>query len=127
MSGTESPNFYQQHDYKVLPPEATDTESAAKFWNAVPPMMENVINSVVVFPEDHEAVERSHDGTIKIEGYAVPQGEHGPIVKVEVSCNNGASWTEARLGSKYKWSWVLWEVNIPVETGKRIRIFPGDR
>lgn len=123
ISETESPNFYQQHDYKVLPPEATDAESAAKYWEKVSPMMENVINSVVAIPADGETVEQNHDGTITIKGYAVPQGEHGPIDKVEVSCDGGNSWTEARLGPSQRWSWVLWEADVLVEPGNGIRIF----
>ncbi len=124
VAETESPNFYQKHDYKILPPDATDAESADKYWDAVPPMMENVINSVVVVPdEDDSTVERSRDGTITIKGYAVPQGEHGPVVMVEVSCDQGATWTKARLGSTKKWSWVLWEAIVPVELGEGRRIF----
>ena len=34
----DSKNFYQQHDYKILPPEATDKQSAEKFWDKVDPM-----------------------------------------------------------------------------------------
>lgn len=123
VAETETCNFYQQRDYKVLPRDATDTESAAKFWEIVPPMMENVINSVVIVPNDDDIIERSNEGTITIKGYAVPQGEHGPVVKVEVSCDDGASWTEARLGPKQKWSWVLWEADVRVDPGDGVRIF----
>ncbi|KAK5250291.1 hypothetical protein LTR96_011685 [Exophiala xenobiotica] len=105
VAETETSNFYQQRDYKVLPPDATDTESAAKFWETVPPMMENVINSVVIVPNDDDTIERSDEGTITIKGYAVPQGEHGPVVKVE------------------KWSWVLWEAVVRVDPGDGVRIF----
>ncbi|KAF7189933.1 putative sulfite oxidase, mitochondrial [Pseudocercospora fuligena] len=47
----ESQNHYQQRDYKVLPPEATDAESAEKYWDSTPAIMEMPVNSVIAWPE----------------------------------------------------------------------------
>ena len=123
VSTKESPNFYQQRDYKILPPNVTDKGSAAKYWDKVPPMMDNVINSVVAVPEDEETVKRSPQGTISTKGYAIPQGDGGPVVKVEVSTDNGETWTEAKLGPATRYSWVLWEAVVAIERGKGKRIF----
>ena len=123
VSHKESSNFYQRHDYKILPPEAKDAESAKQFWDKVPPMMDNCINSVVADPEDNETVKRKADGTIRIRGYAIPQANQGPVVKVEVSTDAGRTWQQAKLGPATRYSWVLWEAVVPIATGKGIRIF----
>ena len=123
VSTKESSNFYQHHDYKILPPDATDAESAAKYWDKVPPMMDNCINSVVADPEDNETVKRRPDGTIRVRGYAIPEGDQGPVVKVEVSTDAGKTWHEAQLGPATRYSWALWEAQVPIAIGKDLRIF----
>ena len=128
VSQKESPNFYQQHDYKILPPDATDSESAAKYWDKVPPMMDNCINCVVLAPEDDETVKLGAAGTINVKGYALPQGSDGPVTKVDVSADGGKNWKRARIvddgGDKAsKWSWVLWEADVEVEKGENRSIF----
>ncbi|OJJ49042.1 hypothetical protein ASPZODRAFT_149999 [Penicilliopsis zonata CBS 506.65] len=109
----ESTNFYQQHDYKILPPEAVDTFSAEKFWARVPAMAEMPINSVVALPEGEVVV----SSLIEVKGYAVPQGDSGPVTGVQVSMDEGKTWIEARLDesqARSKWCWVLWTAQIPV-------------
>ena len=127
VSEDESPNYYMQHDYKVLPPEAKDKESAEKFWGKVDPMIDNVINCVVGMPVNDETLERTSDGKFKIKGYAVPQGASGPVIKVEVSTDEGRNWHEASIGAggqdRNKWAWVLWEIEMPMEKGEGRRIF----
>ena len=127
ISQRQSPSFYQQHDYKILPPDASDSESAAKYWDKVPPMMDNCINSVVLAPEDNETVARSPAGTICAKGYAIPQGADGPVTQVEVSTNGGKTWKRANINDGgdmgSKWSWVLWELEIEIEKGENMRIF----
>lgn len=123
VSDKESPNFYMQRDYKVLPPEAEDMDAAEAYWDKTPPMMDNCINSVVADPEDDETVVRGVDGTIKVRGYAVPQGDAGPVRRVEVSADGGKIWVDAKLGPASKYSWVLWEADVKVEKGEGLRIF----
>lgn len=133
VSTSESPNFYQRHDYKVLPPEVTDTESAEKYWDKVPPMEDNPINSVVANPEDGEAVKVDEHGRLKVKGYAVPGGSGGPIVEVEVAVvppekqlqkNDEVRWVKANLGPASRWSWVIWEAElVDVPKGEGMRIF----
>ena len=117
----ESQNHYQTHDYKVLPPDAIDAETAQKFWDITPAIQDMPINSVIAKPESGENVELSKDGTVTVEGYALPQGDQGPVVRVEVSADDGQSWLDADLhqGNGQKWCWVLWRANVRLERGKR--------
>ncbi|KAI9690675.1 MAG: hypothetical protein M1820_009909 [Bogoriella megaspora] len=124
----ESSNFYQQHDYKVLPPEAKDSESAKPYWDKVPALQEMPINSVVAVPQTGETVMLNDDGTLTVKGYALPSGENGPIAKVEVSIDDEKTWVEAELinssenGVSSKWSWTLWKCNLTTTPGDGKRI-----
>lgn len=116
----ESPNFYQQKDYKVLPPEAVDTDAAEKYWSSTAPMYDMPINSVVGVPMDNETVYLSSSGVVHVKGYAVPHGVDGPITRVQVSTDNGKSWVDAKIGNddqQGKWCWVLWEVFVCMQPG----------
>ena len=134
----ESPTPYHQHDYKILPPEAVDAESANGFWDKVPPMCNMPINSVVGIPKSASEVATDADGMVTARGYALPAGGDGPIKKVEVSGDDGKTWTKAELdfGSYVKpeeletqegrrivkWAWCLWKAKIKVERGQGRRI-----
>jgi sulfite oxidase len=124
----DSMNFYQQHDYKILPPEATDWESAENYWHQVPPMMDMPVNSIIGIPEDGDTIKADENGLVEARGYALPHGREGPIRKVEVSGDGGKSWTDADLSfggygdleseesrRKIKWAWCLWRAKVKVE------------
>ncbi|KAI4154113.1 MAG: hypothetical protein LQ340_001890 [Diploschistes diacapsis] len=117
----ESENFYQRRDYKVLPPEAVDQEAAKTFWDRTPSLMDLPINSAVGKPVTGDRVARDGEGMVEVRGYALPGGEDGPVVKVEVRVDRG-EWQEAQLERGVeggKWSWVLWKWRGVVEPGKR--------
>ena len=116
----ESQNFYQTHDYKILPAEATDAEKAKRFWDVTPAVQEMPVNSVIIEPKDESTLQRSDDGTITIQGYALPSGDDGPVVKVEISVDGGSSWTDAELlhhPREGKWSWMLWKARLHMPAG----------
>ncbi len=122
----ESPNFYQQYDYKQLPPEAQDQQSAKKFWSMTESMMDNPINSVIALPRSGSFVKRDENNMILIKGYALPKGSCGPIVKVEISIDDGKSWMEADLDyggfdlvdwKSIRWSWCLWSIKVQMNKG----------
>lgn len=118
----ESQNFYQQHDYKILPPEASTWAIAEDFWHRYPAMQAMPINSVVAIPSDGETVQLSSRGLIETKGFAVPDGDHGPVVRVEVSADDGHTWYDAELdneGKHAKWSWVLWRATVPATSDCR--------
>ncbi|KAK5009324.1 hypothetical protein LTR28_001604 [Elasticomyces elasticus] len=121
----ESPNHYQQRDYKVLPEDATDAESAAPYWDKVPALQDMPVNSVVAVPANGATVALSPQGMVEVKGYALPGGESGPVTKVEVSGDDSRTWTEAKLLSHPddgKWTWKLWEAMIGLEPGSGKRV-----
>lgn len=126
----ESDSYYQQHDYKVLPPEADTKEKAEEWWGKVEAIQEMPVNSVVAVPKPDSKVELGEDGTIEIKGYALPSGADGPIVKVEVSIDGGETWkeadfvkTDADKEAELKWAWTLWQTKVKVEKGMGITIY----
>ncbi|KAI9822582.1 MAG: hypothetical protein M1827_000301 [Pycnora praestabilis] len=122
----ESRNYYQQHDYKILPPEATDAEEAKKFWHTVPAIQNMPVNSVIASPQSGDIITLSANGTTEIQGYALPEGDHGPVAKVEVSVDEGKTWADAEIvdGSegRRKWCWVLWKASVKLEKGSLRRV-----
>lgn len=127
ISDKESPCFYQQHDYKVLPPEAVDAATAEKYWVLCPSMLEMPINSCVAYPTSESTITLPSSGMVEVLGYAVPQGHHGPVIRVQVSGDEGKTWVDAHLedggetGSR--WTWVLWNASVKMERGKGKKIF----
>lgn len=122
----ESPNYYQQHDYKILPPEADSKENAEKWWAKMPAIQDMPVNSVIGVPKMDAKVERDGDGQIEVKGYALPSGADGPISKVDVSVDGGESWVNAELFGDYesaekdadlKWAWCLWTAKVKIEKG----------
>lgn len=127
VADKEFPCFYQRRDYKILPPNAVDSETANKYWDSTPAMLDMPINSTVSSPVSDTMVSLDAAGYIEVRGYAVPHGDQGPVVRVQVSGDEGASWTDAeiedgrRQGSK--WSWVLWRARIKLQKGKQRKTF----
>jgi sulfite oxidase len=122
---TESINYYQQHDYKVLPPEADCAEKAKEWWGKVPAIQGMPVNSVIGVPKQDSRIQRDENECIEVKGYALPAGDDGPVVRVEVSTDGGATWTDAELlgrrdagQGELKWAWCLWKAKVKIEKGK---------
>ena len=125
VQAEESSCFYQQHDYKALPPEATDKQSAEKYWPITPALQAMPINSVIVEPANEATVELPADGLLTVCGYALPSGDHGPVSKVEVSVDEGTTWQQAEMipGQQIgTWTWALWTTQVRLERGRNRRI-----
>ena len=124
VQANESNNFYQQYDYKILPPGATDKEAAKQYWAVTPAIQDMPINSVIAVPQDDETL--SSDTHITVKGYALPQGDQGPVTEVEVSTDGGETWMDATIidGAEHrgKWCWALWETTVTLEKGEGRRV-----
>lgn len=122
----ESQNFYQRHDYRVLPPDAVDKNEAEKYWDKVPALQDMPVNSVIGIPESGDTVRVGPDETLEVKGYALPHGPDGPVVKVEVSVDDSVSWHEAELSDDLegggRWTWVLWQARVKLSVRKNGRI-----
>lgn len=131
----ESTNFYMQHDYKILPPSVETRQQAKDYWHLVPPIQEMPINSVIAYPACGEIIDTDTlaNGQLEIAGYALPRGDCGPVVKVEVSINQGKSWDEAKIvfpdtkevekeggEDKYRWSWAIWKYKLSGDETRQI-------
>ncbi len=127
VSDQESPCYYQWHDYKVLPPHVPDMDTAEKYWSKTPSMLEMPINSCVAIPESGSTISLPASGFIEVRGYAVPQGHQGPVVRVQISGDEGTTWTDAELDDggeqASKWSWTLWNARIKMQRGQSRKIF----
>ncbi|KAI0058185.1 molybdopterin binding oxidoreductase [Artomyces pyxidatus] len=108
VSRTESANFYQQRDYKVLPPHVTSASQAdaESWWARAPPLQANPLSSAIA------AARAVPGGTVLAKGYAVG-GPRAQVRAVDVSADAGASWARARLTYQDgRWSWTLWEAAV---------------
>lgn len=117
----ESENHYQNYDYKFLPPEVDTAEKAQKHWDTTPAIQDMPVNSVVAIPQNGSTVKCDSDGTVETAGYALPSGDGGPVTKVEVSGDDGRSWTQAEIiqhPDSGKWTWQLWQARVHISPGK---------
>jgi sulfite oxidase len=108
ISSEESPNFYQQRDYKILPPEIENKEQARAVWSKYPSMTALPLNSVI------GSVYKISPSKVRVRGYATP-GECGNVAAVEVSTDNCVIWLPCRITyQEGRYSWTLWEAEIPI-------------
>jgi sulfite oxidase len=121
----ESHSYYQQHDYKILPPQADTKAHAEEWWGKCDSIQDMPVNSVVGVPASESTVQIGGDGMVEVKGYALPSGADGPIVKVDVSTNGGETWAPAEIvkyeqekGVELKWAWCLWTAKVKLEKGK---------
>ena len=121
IASTESPNFYQQRDYRILPPHVETTEQAIEYWPKIPSIQSLPVNSIVASIVPDIA---SPQDKIIVKGYAMGTGgDCGQIAKVQVSVDDGESWVDARITyQEGKWSWTLWACVVDIAAVKERRV-----
>ncbi|KAI1798664.1 molybdopterin binding oxidoreductase [Daldinia bambusicola] len=120
-----SQNHYMRRDYKALPPHATDSALAEIYWNVTSAVQDMPIDSVIVSPRTGDKMKRDNNGCVECFGYALPSGESGLVVKVDVSTDEGYTWTEAKLehhDGGGKWTWKFGRVEIAILRGESMVI-----
>ncbi|KAH6913249.1 sulfite oxidase [Coprinopsis sp. MPI-PUGE-AT-0042] len=113
ITSDESPNFYQQLDYKILPPHVDTKAKAKEYWAKYPCMTSLPLNSVVgtAYVENAAAAVKK----LVVKGYATP-GEKGNVKSVEVTLDEGKTWSSATITyQEGRWSWTVWEAEIESE------------
>lgn len=85
----------------------------------VPSVQEQPIMSAITVPQEGEVLEADE---VEVKGYAWSGGGRG-IIRVDVSCDGGASWTTAELleGSHQRldraWAWTFFRATLPLPQG----------
>ncbi|KAG6820490.1 hypothetical protein H0H93_016552 [Arthromyces matolae] len=106
VSPTESPNFYQQRDYKILPPTVATKDAAKLLWPKYPCMTSLPLNSVI------GSISLTSSTSLYIKGYAVPSPTAN-VASIEVTVDGGKTWHDARITyQEGRWSWTLWEAEL---------------
>jgi sulfite oxidase len=104
-----SEGFYQAVAYRLLRPGASPARGRGV------PLGPIAVNADVLAPGDGAEVPA---GPTRVTGYALAGGDR-TVVRVDVSTDDGATWTEADLDPPAgRWSWRHWhaELDLPVGT-----------
>lgn len=105
VSDRPSPNHYVATAYKLV------REGSPIEWAESGPLYRFPLNSVICSPEPNSKITPGKGG---VSGYAYPSGNPGTtIAKVEVSADDGRSWTTAKITSPLRENcWVLWKADV---------------
>ena len=99
----EAPGYYMQTAYR-MPATPIEPRSAPK-GQPMLPVEEMVVKSLIAAPVDGDTVAK---GSVMIQGVAWA-GEK-KVAKVEVSCDDGKTWAEARfVGEERPYAWRRWQ------------------
>ncbi|MCS6289017.1 MAG: sulfite oxidase [Nitrospira sp.] len=110
----ETPGYYMQQAYRI--PETAVRLSSGLPGSAMVPVEQMPVKSLIAAPAEGDTV---RIGPVTVQGVAWA-GE-APVVKVEVSCDDGKTWEQARLlgeGQPYAWrQWqFVWSARTPGPT-----------
>jgi sulfite oxidase len=106
-----SDNFQQQRGNKLFP---ADVDASSVDWSQGLMLGESSLSSAICEPLDGAELGA---GPVRLRGYAVAGGQR-TVERVEVSADNGASWTVATLpGEGAPGVWRLWEASLDLPAG----------
>jgi sulfite oxidase len=107
-----SKNYFQDHAYRLFPPQAS---AETVDWNTGLQLGELAVNCVITSPQKGEVF---NNDCIKMQGYAMSGGGR-KIIRVDVSMNNGETWTTAAITEgDQPWAWTFWEVSMQLDNGE---------
>jgi sulfite oxidase len=106
-----SENYFQSHDYRILPPEADPDTAAAGEGISLSSL---ALNCDILDPTDGDRVPR---GRLTIRGYGIA-GDGRSVERVDVSLDDGLTWRQADLHrAPSEWSWRPWSLTVEVAPG----------
>lgn len=120
LSEDESQSQWQQRDYKCFGPNES---GSSVDWTSAPAIQETPVQSAIVSLKDLPRGDRLlqvyglEEEAVEVKGYAFAGGGRA-IIRVDVSPDDGRTWTQAELlsddalGSK-RWAWKQWRLVIP--------------
>lgn len=111
-----SQNYFQTQSYRLFPPYVT-TEDEAESSEALP-LGEISVNTFICEPRNGQ---RLPAGRITVRGVAVSGGGRS-VERVDVTADEGQSWTGARLSEtdvRRPWPWRTWEAELQIQPGTR--------
>ena len=110
VSHKESPNFYQQRDYRILPPHVKNTKDAEPVWDTIKSITSLPVNAVIASVRPAPCGQK---GLVTLKGYAMGEGGPGKQIKkvqVAINCEDKEEWVDAKITYQDgPWSWTLWE------------------
>ena len=108
-----SDNYFQSRSYKLFPPHV-QTHNA--HLEQAPTIEHLPLNSVISYPTEGETL---REGETIVRGYALT-GNGNRIVRVELSTNEGKTWTQATLFQPQEaWAWCFWKQTLFLTSGSR--------
>jgi sulfite oxidase len=106
-----STNYFQAQAYKLFP---AHVQAEHADWATGQMLGELPLNAVICHPQEGE---RLAAGPVRFEGYAMP-GVESSIERVELSVDEGATWTPAALlEPSSSWTWRFWEATLNLPAG----------
>jgi sulfite oxidase len=101
--------YFQDVAYRLLPPDGKPGPGAGM------PLGLVALNSDVLSPANGETVAA---GPVEVRGYAFAGGERH-VVRVDVSVDGGASWSQAELLEDLgRWAWRQWRMTVDLAPGE---------
>lgn len=109
---TESANFFQSRAYRVFPANIRANDAD---WTSVPALGPIGVNSFITSPTPGARVRA---GEIEVRGIAIGS-EGSRITRVELSTDDGATWSEANLvGESQPGTWQFWSMRVRLDAGR---------
>jgi sulfite oxidase len=111
ISDEPSQNYFQRIAYRLFD---SNTNAENVKWDDGLMLGEMNVTSVICSPEENQSFS---SGNVNVYGYAVTGGDRH-IIRVEISCDDGKTWTQAELDKTNCFAWTLWKADLNLSKGK---------
>lgn len=111
ISDEPSQNYFQRIAYRLFD---SNTNAENVKWENGLMLGEMNLTSVICSPEENQ---RLTSGLVTVSGYAATGGNRH-IARVEISCDDGMTWTQAELNQANCFAWTLWKADLNLSKGK---------